>query len=98
MLWALGETQLLRLHQLKDSNAAHLEFDKRIDLPGPIGYDLQISKTLLPVAPFHNLGGIKSLSFEEDTGQIADTQADPDVWWTYTLRFNAQMSRSTRDR
>jgi hypothetical protein len=108
VLWALGETQLLRLQLMNDSNTAHLEIDKGIDLPGPIGHDLQISKScdvlwvtttkavfsvdpdrlsFVPFAPFHNLSGIKSLSIEEGTGQIAYTQADPGVCGTYTLRF-----------
>jgi hypothetical protein len=108
ILWALGETQLLRLKLKNDSSAPRLEIDKRIDLPGPIGHDLQISKncdvlwvtttkavfsvdpdklSFVPFAPFHNLSGIKSLSIDEGTGQIAYTQADPGVWWTYTLRF-----------
>jgi hypothetical protein len=33
------------------------------------------------------MGQIKSLSIQAESGQIAYTQADPGVWWTYTLRF-----------
>lgn len=116
VLWALGETQLLRLRLKNDPGAPHLEIDKRIDLPGPIGHDLQIAKncdvlwvtttkavfsvdpdklSFVPFSPFRNLSGIKSLSIEEETGQIAYTQADPGVWWTYTLRFKAPDERIT---
>jgi len=37
--------------------------------------------------PFRGRGEIKSLSIQPDTGQIAYTQADPGVWWTYTVHF-----------
>ena len=37
--------------------------------------------------PFRNRGEIKSLSIQSNTGQIAYTQADPGVWWTYTVHF-----------
>lgn len=43
--------------------------------------------TFAPFAPFHGWSEIKSLSINPSTKQIAFTQADPGVWWTYTLRF-----------
>lgn len=38
-------------------------------------------------AAFAGRTNIKSLSINEQSGQIAFTQADPGVWWTYSLRF-----------
>jgi hypothetical protein len=43
--------------------------------------------------PFAGLSDVKSVSVNPTTGQIAYTQADPHVWWTYTVRFlNPQMT------
>lgn len=43
--------------------------------------------TFTPLEPFRGRGEIKSLSIQPDTGQIAYTQADSGVWWTYTVHF-----------
>jgi hypothetical protein len=37
--------------------------------------------------PLAGLRDVKSISINPSTGQIAYTEADPKVWWTYTLRF-----------
>jgi hypothetical protein len=45
------------------------------------------SLSFKPFEPFLGISRIKSLSMNAQTKQIAYTQADSGVWWTYMLRF-----------
>lgn len=50
--------------------------------------------------PYERLSGlknVKSMSIDPVTGQLAYTQADPRVWWTYILHFQNPESAATLD-
>lgn len=108
VLWALGGKTLLKIALETTGPIPHFVVERAVDLPEPIGHDLQIAAddsmlylattkrvlqvdpehmTFAPFEPFRGISGVKSLSINAQTKQIAFTEADPGVWWTYTLRF-----------
>ena len=108
VLWALGGKTLLKIAVETTGPIPHFVVERAVDLPEPIGHDLQIAAdgsmlylattkrvlqvdpdrmTFAPFGPFRGMSGVKSLSIDPQTGRIAFTEADPGVWWTYTLRF-----------
>ncbi len=44
------------------------------------------------------LKGVKSIGFDPTTGRLAYTQAEPRVWWTYTVRFQEPNDTVTLER
>ncbi|MEO6924331.1 MAG: DUF6528 family protein, partial [Bryocella sp.] len=54
-------------------------------------------ETFAPYAPLVGLKNVKSVSINPTTGQLAYTQADPKVWWTFTVRFMQPDATATLD-
>lgn len=53
---------------------------------GVMTFDIA-KETFAKYAPLAGLENVKSVAVNPKTGQLAYTQADPRIWWTYTVRF-----------